>query len=147
MSDVEGLDELLATLSGLGGNIKESCRIGLGRGAKKIQTNAKYLAPVDTGYLRDFCIKTKSQIIENGAEARVFTNAKYAKYVEFGTGQRGMASDVQISGISYNAKWKGMRAQPFLVPAFLHARDSGTVEKELIKTVQREIKKMESGKQ
>lgn len=146
MSNIEGLDGLLATLSGLGGNIKESCRIGLERGAKRIQKNAKLLSPVKTGYLRN-SIKTKSQIIENGAEAQVFTNAEYAKYVEFGTGQRGMASDVQISGISYNAKWKGMRAQPFLVPAFLHARDNGTVEKELVKTVQSEIKKMESGKQ
>ena len=147
MSNIEGLDGLLATLSGLGGNIKKSCRIGLERGANRIQKNAKLLSPVKTtGYLRN-SIKTKSQIIENGAEAQVFTNAEYAKYVEFGTGQRGMESDVKISGISYNAKWKGMRAQPFLVPAFLHARDSGTVEKELVKTVQSEIKKMESGKQ
>lgn len=67
---------------GLGGDIKESCRKGLERGAKKIQKNAKYLAPVDTGHLRN-SIKTKSEIIQEGVEAQVYTNVEYAPYVEF----------------------------------------------------------------
>ena len=93
MASIEGLDELLANLSGLGGNAKESCRKGLERGAKKIQKNAKYLAPVKTGQLRN-SIKTKSQITQEGAEAQVFTNAEHAPYVEFGTGQRGAESSI-----------------------------------------------------
>ncbi len=93
MASIEGLDELLANLSGLGENAKESCRKGLERGAKKIQKNAKYLAPVKTGQLRN-SIKTKSQITQEGAEAQVFTNAEYAPYVEFGTGQRGAESSI-----------------------------------------------------
>lgn len=93
MSNVEGLDELLATLSGLGGDIKQSSRKGLERGAKKIQKNAKYLAPVDTGHLRN-SIKTKSQTTQEGAEAQVFTSLEYAPYVEFGTGQRGAESNI-----------------------------------------------------
>lgn len=76
MSSTEGLDELLANLSGLGGNIKQSCKKGLERGAKKIQKNAKYLAPVDTGHLRN-SIKTKSEIKQDGVEAQVFTNTEY----------------------------------------------------------------------
>ena len=76
MASIEGLDELLATLSGLGGNAKESCRKGLERGAKKIQKDAKYLAPVKTGHLRN-SIKTKSQTTQDGAEAQVFTNLEY----------------------------------------------------------------------
>lgn len=67
---------------GLGGDVKESARKGLKRGAKKIQKNAKYLAPVDTGHLRN-SIKTKSQTTQNGVEAQVYTNVKYAPYVEF----------------------------------------------------------------
>lgn len=78
---------------GLGGDIKESCRKGLERGAKKIQKNAKYLAPVDTGHLRN-SIKTKSEIIQEGVEAQVYTNVEYAPYVEFGTGQRGAESNI-----------------------------------------------------
>nr|DAQ15443.1 MAG TPA: putative tail component [Caudoviricetes sp.] len=93
MASIEGLDELLATLSGLGENAKESCRKGLERGAKKIQKNAKYLAPVNTGQLRN-SIKTKSQTTQEGAEAQVFTNVEHAPFVEFGTGQRGAESSI-----------------------------------------------------
>ena len=83
MAKLEGLDELLATLSGLGGNIKESARKGLERGAKKIQANAKLLTPVgETGNLRN-SIKTKSEVTVDGAEAKVYTNTEYATYVEF----------------------------------------------------------------
>ena len=67
---------------GLGGDIKQSCKKGLERGAKKIQKNAKMLAPVDTGQLRN-SIKTKSQITQDGAEAQVFTNCEHAPYPEF----------------------------------------------------------------
>lgn len=93
MASIEGLDELLATLSGLGGNAKESCRKGLERGAKKIQKNAKYLVPTKTSHLKN-SIKTKSQTTQDGAEAQVFTNLEYAPYVEFGTGQRGSESNI-----------------------------------------------------
>ena len=93
MANIEGLDELLATLSGLGGNVKESARKGLERGAKKIQKNAKFLATVDTGRLRN-SIKTKSEITQDGAKAQVFTNVEYAPYVEFGTGEKGRESNI-----------------------------------------------------
>lgn len=93
MANIEGLDELLATLSGLGGNVKESARKGLERGAKKIQKNAKFLAPVDTGRLRN-SIKTKSEITQDGAKAQVVTNVEYAPYVEFGTGEKGRESNI-----------------------------------------------------
>ncbi len=80
---------------GLGGNVKKSCKVGLERGAKIIQKNAKYLAPTGTtGQLRN-SIKTKSQETSNGAEAQVFTNVDYAPYVEFGTGQRGKESNIE----------------------------------------------------
>lgn len=72
---------------GLGGNIKESSRKGLERGAKKIQKNAKLLAPVDTGQLRN-SIKTKSQITQDEVEAQVFTNCEHAPYPEFRNGAK-----------------------------------------------------------
>ena len=82
MASLEGLDELFATLSGLGGNVKESARKGLERGAKKIQENAKYLAPRKTGNLSN-SIKTKSQTTIDGAKAQVYTNCDYDIYPEF----------------------------------------------------------------
>lgn len=146
MANIEGLDELLANLSGLGGNVKESARKGLERGAKKVQRNAKLLAPVDTGHLRN-SIKTNSKTTEDGAESQVFTNCEYGAYPEFGTGQRGAASNIdRPEGISYNAEWKGMPAQPFMTPAYLHAKDSGEVEQEVVKYIQQDIRKLESGK-
>lgn len=39
-----------------------------------------------------------------------------------------------------------MSAQPYLSPAYLHAKNTGEVEKEVTKTIQQEIRKMESGK-
>lgn len=147
MSSVEGLDKLLATLSGLGGDIKESCKKGLERGAKKIQKNAKYLAPVgETGNLRN-SIKTKLQATQKGVEAQVFTNLEYAPYVEFGTGQRGAESNIdRPDGVSYKADWKGQAAQPYMTPAYLHAKNTKEVEQEVIKSVQQDIKKLERGK-
>lgn len=76
MDKVEGLDDLLNNLTLLGGNVKESCVKALHRGAKKIQKNAKYLAPVDTGHLRN-SIKTKAEGRHDGAEAQVYTNLEY----------------------------------------------------------------------
>lgn len=81
---------------GLGGDIKQSSKKALERGAKKIQKNAKYLAPVaevNGGHLRN-SIKTKSQTTQDGVEAQVFTNCEYAPYVEFGTGERGRESNI-----------------------------------------------------
>ena len=146
MSTLQGLDEILATLSGLGGDIKESARKGLERGAKKIQKNAKMLAPVDTGNLRN-SIKTNSKTELDKVEAQIFTNTEYAPYVEFGTGERGRESDIdRPEGISYKGDWKGQTAQPYMTPAYLHAKNTGEVEQEVIKLVQSDIRKLESGK-
>lgn len=142
MASVKGLDELLATLSGLGGDIKESSRKGLERGAKKIQKNAKYLVPTKTSNLKN-SIKTKSETTQDGAEAQVFTNCEYAPYVEFGTGQRGAESNIdRPEGVSYKADWKGQSAQPFLTPAYLHAKNTGEVEQEVVKSIQQDIRRL-----
>lgn len=39
-----------------------------------------------------------------------------------------------------------MSAQPFLTPAYLHAKNTGEVEQEVIKSIQSDIKKLERGK-
>ncbi len=87
MSSVEGLDELLANLSGLGGNIKQSCLKGGRRGMKKVQKNAKYLAPVaevNGGQLRN-SIKEDGEINGYEINCKVYTNCEHAVYNEFGT--------------------------------------------------------------
>lgn len=39
-----------------------------------------------------------------------------------------------------------MSAQPYLSPAYLHAKNTGEVEQEVIKSIQQEISKLGSGK-
>lgn len=146
MSTLQGLDELLATLSSLGGDIKQSCFKGGRRGVKKVQKNAKLLCPVDTGELRN-SIKEDGQITPEGIDCQVYTNCDHAAYPEFGTGERGRESDIdRPEGVSYKADWPGQTAQPYMTPAYLHAKNSGEVEQEVIKSVQADIRKLESGK-
>lgn len=92
MASIDGLDELLATLSGLGGDIKQSCLKGGRRGMKKVQKNAKMLCPVDTGELRN-SIKEDGKINGDEIDCKVFTNSDHW-YPEFGTGQRGKESNI-----------------------------------------------------
>lgn len=142
MSKIKGLDELLSKLASLGGNTEASAEMGLQRGAKIIQKNAKMLTPVDTGSLRN-SIKTQSERKNGNIEAKVYTSKDYAPYVEFGTGERGRESNIERpTGVSYSAEWKGQTAQPFMTPAFLHAKASKEVEQEVIKSVQNEIKRL-----
>lgn len=39
-----------------------------------------------------------------------------------------------------------MPAQPYMAPAYLHAKNTREVEQEVIKTIQQDIKKLGSGK-
>lgn len=147
MAKLEGLDELLSTLSALGGDVKASAKKGLHRGAKKIQKNAKLLCPTgETGQLKN-SIKTSAEETSDGVIAKIYTNNEYASYVEFGTGVRGASSHIdRPEGIHYNSKWMGQRAQPYMSPAYLHAKNTGEVENEVINSIQQDIRKMESGK-
>lgn len=60
---------------------------------KKVQKNAKYLAPVDTGKLRN-SIKETGEINGDEVNCKVYTNLEYAPYNEFGTGERGRESSI-----------------------------------------------------
>lgn len=84
MANVEGLDELLATLSGLGGDIKRTLRLGVGQAGERIKRQAKYNAPVRDGYLRN-SIHSYTRAENNEVNGKVYTNCEYAVYVEFGT--------------------------------------------------------------
>lgn len=39
-----------------------------------------------------------------------------------------------------------MSAQPYMIPAYLHAKNTGEVEQEVIKSIQQDINKLGSGK-
>ncbi|MDR0979504.1 MAG: HK97 gp10 family phage protein [Lachnospiraceae bacterium] len=142
MSSIEGLDSLLSKLSKLGGDVNESCKKGLMRGAKKIQRNAKLLAPVKTGQLRN-SIKVQDKSEANNVKVQVYTDVEHSAYVEFGTGQRGISSNIERpDDVSYKADWKGQPAQPFMTPSFLQAQNSGEVENEVAKEIEQDIRRL-----
>lgn len=63
---------------------------------KKVQKNAKYLAPVakvNGGQLRN-SIKENGEINGDEINCKVYTNCEHAIYPEFGTGQRGSESNI-----------------------------------------------------
>lgn len=64
-------------------------------------------------------------------------------------GERGRTANIdRPEGIHYNLKkvTQGQVPQPYLTPAYLHAKNTGEVEQEVVKSIQQDIRKLESGK-
>lgn len=119
MPGMKGLDSLLRKLDALRGNSQNALKTGILQAAKKMQGDAKDLAPVDTGRLRN-SIQAFVEEKDGKVIGKVSTNVEYAAYVEFGTGQRGeeSPSPPKYDGeLSYRQDWAGMAAQPYLYPA------------------------------
>jgi hypothetical protein len=74
---------------------------------------------VDTGALLN-----SGEAFVDGYEGEVGFGSGHAVYVEFGTGARGAASDFpgKPDDIKYSPDWKGMAAQPYLIPSVEEAR-------------------------
>lgn len=161
MSSIEGLDELFATLNGLGGNIKKSGKKAVGQWAKSVQADAKYNAPSKTGDLRN-SIKSNVKIDEDEIVGKAYTNKEHAAYVEFGTGPTGRGTyKYTIKGYSlhYTAtKWRvnipgvgvryiaGQVSQPFMTTAYLQEKNSKKGLKVMVQSLQQDINKLRSGK-
>lgn len=89
----EGLEELCNRLDRLAG---ADPAIPTRRAVLIVQAAAKNNVPVNHGELRG-SIYTDVQPTEEGVEGIIYTNKKYAPYVEFGTGPRGAADHKGIS--------------------------------------------------
>lgn len=147
MSTVKGLDSLLRKLDALGGNSQKALRTGIFQATKKVQGDAKDLAPVaevDGGTLRN---SIQASVEEKGGKivGKVSTNVEYAAYVEFGTGQRGESSPSppKYDGeLNYRQDWAGMAAQPYMYPAAAQNKD--IVPKIVAQYVRSEIRKLVS---
>lgn len=91
---LEGFESLMKKLSKLE-NSKEVLKKGMGLAVKKVQSDAKDLAPVDQSQLRN-SIYTKVEEKDNEVTGIVYTNVEHAPYVEFGTGPKGMAASKDL---------------------------------------------------
>uniref|UniRef100_UPI0035A0416A HK97-gp10 family putative phage morphogenesis protein n=1 Tax=Jeotgalibaca porci TaxID=1868793 RepID=UPI0035A0416A len=97
-----------------------------------VEGQAKALAPVDSGELRDKIDHTIKE--QNGMKiAQIGSPLDYAIYVEYGTGEHTTNGAGRKGGWRYQAPdgtWhftRGMKAQPFLLPAF--RRNKKNIEK------------------
>jgi len=86
--------------------------------AQDIETGAKARCPVDTGMLRASILAAATS---DPLTWEIEPHTDYAGYVEFGTGQRGIASNYpgKPDDLTYRPDWPGMTARPYLTPAAL----------------------------
>jgi HK97 gp10 family phage protein len=119
--DIQNLSEIFKDLDKLDVKIQAEVRNELNASALTIQSSAKRLAPVDLGFLRN-SIYLKE---ESKKEQLVFTvgaKAKYAPYIEFGTGTEVTVpagyEELAIVFKGKNSARVNIRPQPFLIPSF-----------------------------
>lgn len=140
---IRGLDSLMRKLDSIGGNSRRALRVGIHKGVKYVQGEAKLLCPVgDSGRLRN-SIEGEVEERQGAIVGRISTNVEYAPYVEFGTGQRGEASPSPPKSdkdLNYRQDWVGMDAQPFLYPAIKQNED--TVRKMAADELRKEIRRV-----
>ena len=117
--------------------------------AEDISTNAKFSAPVGTpestgikGYLGGTLRQSITAFAVNSKTWAVAAFAKYAPYVEFGTGGSVEVPN-ELKDLAIRFKGKGIRrinlpARPFLYPAFVKGR--GQYIKDLKKLLKRVTK-------
>lgn len=97
MAAVKGAEKLMRQLNNLG-NVEPTLRSAMNLAVKGVQAQARRYIPNggNTGELMR-SIKTKVEIGEGMLTGTVYTNKKYAAYVEFGTGPVGEANHEGIS--------------------------------------------------
>lgn len=94
---IEGLDGLMKKFGSLAeAAASRNMEKAVGASVKTVQASAKLLCPVNDGELRG-SIRTRVEETDGRTVGTVYTNKKYAQYVEFGTGPKGEASHDGIS--------------------------------------------------
>ncbi len=121
---VSGLDEIAEALGATLEQVLPAAAIGAGKAAQAVAKDARKLAPVDTGELREKIRATDPEIKGDTVEATVVAGAEHSVYVEYGTGIRGAESELPagMPPATYRPDWAGQRAQPYMYPAFRQNR-------------------------
>ena len=134
--EISEINKLLKDLDKKGVNINKGIKKGVTKTTYSCARTAKKLAPVETGTLRAN-IHSKVKEKKDKIEGTVEPTMEYSVYPEFGTGQRGMSSEIERpEGIHYSADYKGQDAQPYIYPAFVETRDK------LIPNIYKELDKL-----
>lgn len=100
MANIRGLDQFIRSVQTISNDMESSVKQVVTNTALQIESDAKYLAPVDTGHTRR---NITTEVKDGGMAAEVYANAEYSIYVEFGTSKQ--------------------NAQPFMTPAFVQNKE------------------------
>ena len=160
--DIKGMTEALGKFDKYGKKVQAEIKDEVGASALKIYSDAKKLAPVNLGTLRNTIYLVEQSVSQTKFMFSVGASAKYAPFIEFGTGgkvsiptgyesyasqfkgktggtfkemvlaltewvqKKGIASGKQSKSAAYmialSILRKGLRPQPFLIPAFEQER-------------------------
>jgi HK97 gp10 family phage protein len=119
--DMVNLADVFKDLDKLDVKIQAEVRDEMNASALTIQSSAKRSAPVDLGFLRN-SIYLKENSKKKEIVFTVGAKAKYAPYIEFGTGTEVTVpagyEELAILFKGKNAAKINIRPQPFLIPAF-----------------------------
>jgi HK97 gp10 family phage protein len=160
--DIKGMSEALGKFDKYGKNVQAEIKDEVGASALKIYSDAKRLAPVNLGTLRNTIFIESVSPAANKFMFTIGAKARYAPYIEFGTGgkvsipagyetyasqfktktggtfkemvkalmewveKKGIGSGKNSKSVAYiialSILRKGLRPQPFLIPAFEQER-------------------------
>ena len=147
MSNIEGLDTFFNNLVS---NVIDNAPNIVEKNMKLVEGQAKLLAPVDSGYLRN---SITTNVTTNGSivEGEVTTNCLYAPFVEFGVGKVGEGTyPYSVGNLTYRQDgWvycdtngnfhytHGYQAQPYMYPALGDNKDKvvENIKKDIIKAM------------
>ena len=136
--NIIGLDRLLARLDNIAGN--EAVMKGIEKGCLKVEASAKELCKVDEGFLR---ASIDHRLDASTLSGKIFTNAEYAAYKEFGTGiyaTKGGGRQDAWTFEDKKGKWHttvGQKPQPFMYPALQSNIEK--IKQDIIDAVKNEI--------
>lgn len=144
--EMKGLESVIKDLNKLGKSISTPIKTGMTKATNKCKRLAKEECPTNkdlkiTGGSLKESIHSEVRSKAEQIVGEVSTNKEYAAYVEFGTGQRGMATNTNTEvEVSYRADWAGQKAHPYMYPAFTQTKE------ELPKFLKNEMDKVLRGR-
>ena len=115
---LSGIKEIKDALNKIDKNLKQDLADEINSSSLTILSSAKRLAPIDTGFLRGQIVINPINDLTYEVEAK----AKYAPYIEFGTGGT-VSIPAGFEDLARIFKGKGkrtinIRPQPFLIPSY-----------------------------
>lgn len=121
---IDGVEKTIKRIKDVSALQVKAIQEAINESCLNIERNAKRGAPVDTGRLRSSLRIRFTANTDKAYGQDVFTNVNYASFIEGGTGIYATKGDGRKTPWVYKGSdgrfyhTRGMKARPFLVPAF-----------------------------